>query len=71
MIKKSLWAILIIFSLPGCETVEVYQPVECLGQPDVSLNFTKEEFEAIPKSALKKIMVWGKTLRARIDAQCS
>lgn len=71
MIKKSLLTILTTFSLYGCSTVvDVHEPLDCLGQPEVSLNLTPEEFEQIPKPALKKIKVFGKTLRARIDAQC-
>ena len=69
--KKSLLILLTIFSLSACSNTEfVHVRVWCLGQPNASLGFTKGESEAIPESAKKKIVIFAKTLRARIDAQC-
>jgi hypothetical protein len=45
-------------------------PVSCVGQPQVSIGLTQDEAESIKQSAKKKIVIFAKTLRARIDAQC-
>ncbi len=69
--KKSLSMLLITFSLSACSTVEViHAPVGCLGQPTATLNFTKLEFDAMTNGSKKKLVVFAKTLRARIYAQC-
>jgi hypothetical protein len=59
----------------------VHDPVGCLNNPDVTIGLTEDEFKAIggsedkatkklQDSALRKIILFGKTLRARIDTQC-
>lgn len=68
---KSLLMILTVCSLSACSTVElIHEPVDCLGQPKVSLGLTQEEFNGLDKSTIDKIVIFGKTLRARIDFQC-
>lgn len=71
MIKKSLLMISIIFSLSACSTIElIHVPVGCMGQPKVSIGFTQDEFSGLNKTAKQKLVIFSKTLRARIDAQC-
>ena len=71
MIKKLVLITLTSCSLFSCSTVElIHEPVGCLGQYDVSLGLTQAEYEAIDLSVEQKIIIFTKTLRARIDAQC-
>ena len=70
--KKLLLTILIIFNLSACSTLEVvHNPVGCIGQPMVSFGFTSEEVESLSESVKKKIIIFARTLRGRIDAQCA
>ena len=69
--KKLLLMILISFSLAACTNTEViHSPVDCLGQPSVSMELTPDEFKTIAPTAKKKIIIFVKTLRKRIDTQC-
>lgn len=69
--KKLALIVLTAFSLTACSTIEVvHAPVGCLGQPSVSLGLTQSEYDTIAPAAVDKIVVFAKTLRLRIDAQC-
>lgn len=69
--KNQVLMILIACSLSACTTLEVaHAPVDCLGQPGVSVNLTQEEYDATQASVLQKFSYYAKVLRARIDAQC-
>ena len=71
MIKNQVLTILTIFSLSACSSVEVvHAPVKCLGQPAVSIGLTQSEYDDTSKEVLDKMVIFAKTLRARIDAQC-
>lgn len=71
MIKRLLLSSLTICSLAACSNTElIHSDVGCLSQPQVSMNLTNEEAGTISDSAKKKIVIFAKTLRARIDAQC-
>jgi hypothetical protein len=71
MIKKSLLTTLITFSLTGCGSTElIHADVGCMGQPQVSIGFTQKEADALTEPAKQKLVIFVKTLRARIDSQC-
>ncbi len=62
---------LMMFSLFGCTKQElIHVPVGCLGLPTVNVKFTQEEADAIPDSAVDKIVLMRETYKARINAQC-
>lgn len=72
MIKNRVLMILTIFSLSACSSVEVvHAPVKCIGQPAVSVGLTQGEYDDTSKAVLDKVVIFAKTLRARIDAQCA
>lgn len=69
-LKASLTA-LTICSLAGCASPVVsHVPVGCLGLPVVKVQFTGEEADAIPMSAIEKIVTMRETYKTRINAQC-
>jgi len=71
MIKKSALIILTSCSLFACSSTElIHEPVDCLGQPNASLGLTESEYKSVTIEAEQKLIVFIKTLRARIDAQC-
>ena len=71
MIKNLVLIALITFSLSACSTLEVvHAPVGCEGQPKVSIGLTQAEYDDTSKAVIDKVVVFAKTLRARIDAQC-
>lgn len=69
--KSLALMILTVYSLSACTTLEtVHVPVGCLGQPSASLGMTQSEYDAMAPETLKKLVVFAKTLRKRIDTQC-
>ena len=69
-LKASLIASM-IFSLCACSSLElVHVPVGCLGQPVIAERFTQAEADAIPISAVRKIVLMREAYKARINAQC-
>lgn len=68
---KALLIGLITFNLMSCSTMEIiHVPVGCLGLPSVNIEFTQEEADLIPDSAVDKIILMRETYKARIKAQC-
>ena len=63
---------LIAFSLAGCCTtkLKLHVPVNCEGQPDVSLNLTTEEALRFTDDMDLKLSIFATTLRERINTQC-
>jgi hypothetical protein len=45
-------------------------PVECLSLPVINVQFTQQEADAIPATAISKIVLMRETYKARINAQC-
>ena len=71
MIKNWVSILLISFSLSACTTMElIHEPVGCLGQPSVTLGLTAEEYATVTLPVERKVIIFARTLRARIDAQC-
>ena len=63
---------LIIFSLTACCTKAklIHVPVNCEGQPDISLGFTLDEVNRFTDDMDLKLSIWATTLRERINTQC-
>ena len=72
MMKNLALTVLITCSLSACTTVvDVHNPVDCLGQPKISLGLTQEEYDGTSKAVLDKVIIFATALRARIDSQCT
>lgn len=68
---KNLSVIVLILFSVGCSTIELaHVKVGCEGQPQTNLNFTDEEAELITEAMLTKMVIFGTTLRQRIESQC-
>ena len=68
--KLSLIA-LMIFSTSACTgKPSSHVPVGCLGLPSNNIQFTMEEAEAIPYTAVDKIVRMREVYKARINSQC-
>ena len=59
-------------SLMGCSAIELaHEPVDCLGQPQVSLNLTRDEANLFTDDMRLKMRKFAVTLRERINTQCN
>ena len=71
MIVKASLTSLMIYSLSGCSTLEIiHSPVDCLGLPQVRLQFTQDEANSMSIETVNKIVLMRETYKARINAQC-
>lgn len=57
--------------LTACSTIEIaHEPVNCLGQPEVSHSFTIDEKNRLTDDMKLKMRIFAVTLRQRIISQC-
>jgi len=63
---------LILFSLTSCCTTSrlIHDPVDCEGQPGISLGFTYDEANRFTDDMDLKLSIFATTLRERINTQC-
>ena len=55
--------------LTACSTIEVHEPVGCLGFPPMPA-FSGDDLIPLSDEAFDKIMTMAATCRARIETQC-
>ena len=61
-----------ICSLTACCTIEIaHAQLDCLGQSEARLNLTDEEIDLITDDMSDKIILFDKSLRERLNSQCT